>query len=115
MTLHTTYDAYDAYIIIVDAHGRHVNIYGLPDKSAEQVVKAFKQYAADHGLKNNEYQYINIDRIQSDAGTQFTSTKFKDFCHESGILLSLAAPKKQAQNHFAERSWQPYTTWLAAC
>ncbi len=32
--------------------------------------------------------------------------EFQDFCRDKSINLSLAAPKKQAQNHFAECTWQ---------
>ena len=72
----------------------------MPDKSTTQVVLSLKQFAADHNLiKNIEFLYMYIERVLADAGSQFTSAEFKAFCQDSGICLSMAAPKKQAQNH----------------
>ena len=54
----------------------------------------------------DEYGYLDIDRIRADAGSEFTSGSFKDFCMEHNINLSLVAPKRLDNNHLAERSWQ---------
>jgi hypothetical protein len=40
------------------------------------------------------------------AGSQFASQELKDHCWQASVALTLAAPKKQYQNHLAERSWQ---------
>jgi len=53
---------------------------------------------------------MDLDRIRSDAGSQFTSAEFVEYCREHQIHLSLAAPKKQYQNHLAERTWQTTST-----
>ena len=49
---------------------------------------------------------FDIHRIKADAVTQFTSAEFQQACADSRIAVSLAAPKHQEQNHYAERSWQ---------
>ena len=49
---------------------------------------------------------FDIHRIKSDAGTHFTSAEFQLACADSRIAVSLAAPKHQEQNHYAERSWK---------
>jgi hypothetical protein len=75
LTPHTTFDAYN---IIVNTFSRFGKIYGSIGKSAEQVMISCKECAADYGLTSaSECQYINIDRIRSDADSQFTSIKFK--------------------------------------
>ncbi len=90
---------------MVDAYSRFTKIYGLDDKTTESVIKTIRQYTADCGSVD-EFGYIDIEMIRSDAGNQFTSKEFQEFCRDERINLSLAAPKKQAQNHFAECTWQ---------
>ena len=103
---HLTPDSTFAFLLImVDAYSRFTKIYGLDDKTTASVIKTIRQYTADCGSVD-EFGYIDIEKIRSDAGTQFTSKEFQGFCRDERINLSLAAPKKQAQNHFAERTWQ---------
>ena len=64
-----------------------------------------QQFATDHG-KILEFGYIDFNRVKANAGLQFTSEEFKIFCQTNGLGLSLAAPKKLSQNHFADRTWQ---------
>jgi transposase InsO family protein len=92
-------------LILVDAYSRYACIYGMLDKSSRCVIDTLLRYQADHGHIGN-YGYLDIARIRADSGTQFTSQEFKVHCWQAGIALSLAAPKKQYQNHLAERSWQ---------
>jgi hypothetical protein len=92
-------------LILVDAYSRYACIYGMLDKSSCCVIDTLLRYQADYGHIGN-YGYLDIARIRADSGTQFMSQDFKDHCWQAGITLSLAAPKKQYQNHLAERSWQ---------
>jgi hypothetical protein len=92
-------------LILVDAYSRYACIYGMLDKSSSCVIDTLLRFQADHGHIGN-YGYLDIARIRADSGTQFTSQEFKEHCWQAGITLSLAAPKKQYQNHLAERSWQ---------
>ena len=39
-----------------------------------------------------------MERISADAGTQFTSTEFKEECQTRGVRLPLAAPEHQEMN-----------------
>jgi transposase InsO family protein len=90
---------------MVDSYSRFNKIYGLDDRTMESVIKAIRQYTADC-VSVNEFGYIDIKKIRSDAGTQFTSMEFQELCRDECINLSLASPKKQAKNHFAECTWQ---------
>jgi transposase InsO family protein len=105
----TSDSTYAFYIILVDAYSRYTCIYGMRDKSTGTVIDTLTRYQADHGY-TSQYGYMNIERIRADAGTQFTSTEFKQHCWVAGIQLILAAPKKQYQNHLAERTWQTIST-----
>jgi transposase InsO family protein len=89
----------------VDTFSRFTVIYGLPNKSTESVVNTIKEYSTAFCMAD-AYGYIDIDRIQADAGSEFTSEEFRQFCITHQINLSLAAPKHQENNHLAERSWQ---------
>jgi hypothetical protein len=64
------------------------------------VITALKQYQADNKPAET-FGYINLEKIRADAGSQFTSRAFADYCRERNVHLSLAAPKKQYQNHLA--------------
>jgi hypothetical protein len=97
------------YLLVVDAFSRYVKIYGLPKKSTSAVVAALQQYQADHS-PTGTYGYLDTDRIRTDAGSQFTSAEFAQYCIQHGIKLMLAAPRKQYQNHLAERTWQTVTS-----
>ncbi len=101
----TSHTSYAFYLILVDAYSRYTCLYGLPDKTADAVVAAIKQYTADH-RRTGTYGYVNLERIRADAGSQFTSEEFFTFCRNAGVQLVLAASKKQYQNHLAERTWQ---------
>jgi len=97
------------YLLIVDVYSRYANIYGLPTKSKKWVIDALTRFQADYGHMGN-YGFLDIARIHADSGSQFTSDEFRQHCWNAGINLSLAAPKKQYQNHLAERSWQTINT-----
>jgi hypothetical protein len=104
---------YPFYLLIVDVYYRYVKLYGIPKKSTDAVITALKEYQADHSIVGS-YGYLDIERIRTDAGSQLTSPSFADLCTQHGIRLSLAAPKKQYQNHLAERTWQTVTSTARA-
>jgi len=108
----TPKSTYKFYLIVVDAYSRFVCFYGLPDKSTKAVVKVLQQYQADNKPVSS-FGYLDLERIRTDAGSQFTLGEFAEYCRKNHIHLSLAAPKKQYQNHLAERTWQ--TTSTIAC
>jgi transposase InsO family protein len=94
---HLTPDSTFAFLLImVDAYARFTKTYGLDDKTTESVIKAIRQYIADCGSVD-EFGYNDIVKIHSDAGTQFSSMEFQDFCRDEQINLSLAAPEKQVR------------------
>ena len=48
--------------------------------------------------KINQFGWWDLERIYADAGTQFTSTEFKDKCQTRGVRLMLAATEHQEMN-----------------
>jgi hypothetical protein len=105
----TPKSTYKFYLVVVDAYSRYVRFYGLCDKSTKAVVKALQQYQADNKPVSS-FGYLDLERIRTDAGSQFTSGEFAVYCRENHIHLSLVAPKKQYQNHLAECTWQTTST-----
>jgi len=96
-------------LILVDAYSRYACIYGIRDKSSSCVHDVLTRYQANRGHIGN-YGYLDIAHICTDSGSQFTSEEFREHCHMAGVNLTLAAPKKQYQNHLAEQSWQSIST-----
>lgn len=105
---------YKFYLIVIDVYSRYMRFYGLPDKSTKAVITALKQYQVDNKSVSS-FGYLDLAHICSDAGSQFTSTEFAEYCREHQINFSLAAPKKEYQNHLAEHTWQTTSTLLALC
>ena len=48
--------------------------------------------------KIDQFGWWYLERISADAGTQFTSTEFKEECQIRGVRLTLAALKHQEMN-----------------
>ena len=92
-------------LLIVDAFSRFTDIFGLRRKTTAEVLRAMQQFAADHGAVT-EFGYLDLQKIRADAGSQFIAEEFRAACREHRINLSLAAPKHQEMNHYAERGWQ---------
>jgi hypothetical protein len=72
------------------------------DASSEELIITVKQYLADvHALNIPE----EIAYIRTDAGTQFMSEEFQDFCRENKFKLTHAASKHQEMNAYSESTW----------
>ena len=60
--------------------------------------------------KIDQFGWWGLERISADAGTQFTSTEFKDECQTRGVLLALAAPEHQEMNGQVKVTWRMLRT-----
>ena len=54
----------------------------------------------------DQFGWWDLERISADAGTQFTSTKFKEECQIRGVCLTLAEPEHQEINGQVEVTWR---------
>ena len=61
-------------------------------------------------VKINQFGWWDLERISADAGTQFTSTDFKEECQTRGVRLTLAAPEHQESNGQVEVTWKTLRT-----
>ena len=46
----------------------------------------------------DQFGWWGLERISADAGTQFTSTEFREECQTRGVSLTLEAPEHQEMN-----------------
>ena len=60
--------------------------------------------------KMDQFGWWDLERISADAGTQFTSTEFKDERQTRGVRLTLAAPEHQDMNGKVEVTWRTLRT-----
>ena len=60
--------------------------------------------------KIDQFGWLDLEIFSADAGTQFTSTEFKDECQTCGVRLTLAAPEHQEMNGKVEVTWRTLRT-----
>ena len=65
--------------------------------TTEEVMDKLDMFQSRFG-KIDQFGWWNLEIISADAGTQFTSTEFKDECQTCGVCLSLAASEHQDMN-----------------
>ena len=93
---------YQQFLILADPVSRYLDIIGMKDYSSEETIKCLNEWRGKM-LKRGFELFIHL---RSDAGSNFTSQDFKDWCNKEYIKLSIAAPKHQEQNGFVERAYQ---------
>ena len=62
-----------------------------------EVMDKFDMFQSRFG-KIDQFGWWDLERISADAGTQFTSTVFKNECQTRRVRLRLAAPEHQEMN-----------------
>ena len=95
------YDAKD-YLLLCDPVSKFVDKINLIDKSTASVIKALESWRGDMLRKG----FVLFLYLRSDAGTNFTSNEFKEWCRTENIKLTVAGPKHQEQNGFVETSYK---------
>ena len=60
--------------------------------------------------KIDQFGWWDLERISADAGTEFTSTEFKEEFQTRGVCLTLAAPEHQEINGQVEVTWRTLCT-----
>jgi hypothetical protein len=78
----------------VDAFARFTKIIGMPNNSSQSVILAWCTFAAEHRLIRG-FTILDIEKIKSDAGTEFISQEFEQFCADKRVAVSCAPPKHQ--------------------
>ena len=81
-------------MLIVDTYAKIPKLYGMEKITTEGVMDKLDMFQSRFG-KMDQFGWWDLERISADAGTQFTSTKFKQECQNCGVHLTLAAPEHQ--------------------
>ena len=77
------------YILIVDAYSKIPKLYGMDNITTEEVMDKLDMFQSRFG-KIDQFGWWDLEKISADAGTQFTSTDFKDECQTCRVRLTLA-------------------------
>ena len=75
--------------------------------TTEEVMDKLDMFQSRFG-KTDQFGWWDIDKISADAGTQFTSTEFKEECQYHRGRLTSAALEHQEMNGQVEVTWRTY-------
>ena len=65
------------YLLIFDAYSKIPKLYGMEKITTEEVIDKLDIFQSRFG-KIDQFGWCDLERLSSDAGTQFTLTDFKD-------------------------------------
>ena len=85
----TSFTTFSNYILIVDAYSKIPKLHGMEKITTEEVMDNMDMFQSIFG-KIDEFGWWDLMTISADAGTQFTSTEFKEECQTCGVHLTLA-------------------------
>ena len=67
------------YLLIVDAYSKIPKLYGIENITNAEVLDKLDMFKSRFG-KIDQFGWWDLEIISADAGTQFTSTEFKEEC-----------------------------------
>ena len=88
---------YKYYVTFIDDHCRYTWIYFLKSKS-----DVFSMFQKFYNMVSTQFQK-SIKVLRLDSGGEYTSTEFKNFLAEKGIIHQKSCPHTPQQNGVAER------------
>ena len=97
------------YLLIVDAYSKIPKLYVMEKITTEKIMDKLDMFQSRFG-KMDQFGWWDLERILADAGTQFTSTEFREEYQTRGVCLTLAAPKQQDMNRHVEVTWRTLIT-----
>ena len=96
-------------MLIVDAYSKIPKLYGMENITTTEVLEKLDMFQSRFG-KIDQFGWWDLERSSADAGTQFTSTEFKEECQIGGVRLTLEAPEHQEMNGQVEVTWRTLRT-----
>ena len=97
------------YLLIVDDYSKIPKLYGMENITTAEVMDKLDMFQSRFG-KIDQFGWWDLETISANAGTQFTSTEFKEECQTRGFCLTLAAPEHQEMNRHVEVTWRTLRT-----
>lgn len=93
------------YLIVIDSYSKWPEVFKTKTITADFTIRKLREVFARYGLP---------EVIVSDAGTQFTSTAFKEFVNKNGVEFKVIAPGHPASNGAAENAVKTFKKSLRA-
>ena len=93
----TSASNFSNYLLIVNAYSNILTLYGMDKITTEEVMDKLDMFQSIFG-NIDQFGWWDLEIISADAGTQFTSTEFKDECQTRRVRLKLAAPEHKEMN-----------------
>ena len=93
------------YLLIVYAYYNTPKLYGMENITTTEVMDKLDMFHSRFG-KIDQFGWWDLERISAYAGTQFTSTEFKEECQTRRVRLTLATPEHQDMNGQVEVTWR---------
>ena len=100
---------FENYLLIVDSYSKIPKIYGIKNITTEEVMDKLDIFQARFG-KLDKIVWWDMEKIQTDDGTQFTSKDFQEGLSVCGKQLALAAPDRQEINGQVKLTWRTLRT-----
>ena len=73
----TSDTTFSSYLLVVDAYSKIPKLYGMEKITTEEVMDKMDMFQSRFG-KIDEFGWWDLEIMSADAGTQFTSTEFKE-------------------------------------
>jgi hypothetical protein len=89
------------FLFVVDPISKYVEMLPTVDYSTESTIEVLEAWHGRMVAKGFNMCFV----ICADAGANFMGKEFANWCEKENITLTLAAPKHQEQNAFAERAY----------
>ena len=105
----TSDTTFSNYLLIVDAYSKIKKLYVTDKITTEEIMNKLDMLQSIFE-KIYKFGWWDLEIISADAGTEFTSTEFKDECQTCGFRLTLAAPEHQEINRKFEVTWRTLRT-----
>ena len=88
------YTAFSNYLLIFEAYSKISKLCGIEKITTEEVTDKLDMFQSRFG-KIDKFRWWGLEIFSVDAGTQCTSTEFKEELQTCGVPLTLAAPEHQ--------------------
>ena len=72
------------YLLIVDYYSKLTKVYGMENTTTEEVINKLYIFQSIF-RKVDEFGWWDMEIIQTDAGTQFTSREFQEVLYVHGV------------------------------
>ena len=97
------------FLLIIDVYFKIPKLYGMEKITTEEVMDKLDMFQSIFG-KIDQFGWWDLEIFSADAGTQFTSTYFKEEFQTREVHLTLAAPGHKEMNTQVEAIWRTLRT-----